>query len=181
MSAIEDGEKGLLKAEEFTTPPRVPAAAGDVEVNFCKRPTCTNFGVPASLNKYARRASAPASLPGTQYRLLGGGTAKNPQPMLHCLLCSEYPTIKSNQGVAEELARMEAYLVLRPRPSCTDAACANHGAAAPDKMRYQRFGKNSQGNPRFRCRACGVGGHHLLPAEPSIADHGRTGHGSALA
>lgn len=144
-----------MEVLDAAPPPRVPAADDDVEVNFCKLPTCDNFGVPASLKKYARRASAPASLPGTEYRLGGSGTSASAAPLLHCLLCNEYPPIKSNRGIAEELARISAYLVPPLGPSCPHEACANYGASAPDKKRYLRFGRNSQGSPRFRCRACG--------------------------
>lgn len=157
MSVKESDEKDTPHdvVDEAAPPPRVPAAVGDIEVNFCKRPTCANFGVPPSLKKYARRALAPASLPGTEYRVVGNGTTDRATPLLHCLLCNERPPIKSNQGIADELARISAYLIPPDGPSCPHQACANHGARAPDKQRYQRFGHNSQGNQRYRCRACG--------------------------
>lgn len=155
MSGKESGkETSSGKGAPAPATPRVPPPWDGIQVNFCKRPTCPNFGVPPSLKKYARRASA-AGLSGTEYRLLGRSEAGIATPVLHCLLCSEYPPIKSNQGIAEELSRLSAFLTPAPGASCPNTECANHGAMLPDKARYARFGVNSQGAQRYRCRACG--------------------------
>jgi hypothetical protein len=74
-------------------------ASRAIQVNFCKNPRCANFGVPASLSKWARRSKS-AGLPGTEYKV--GAAGKN-VPTLQCLLCGESLPIKSNAGVAEVL------------------------------------------------------------------------------
>ena len=38
--------------------PRVPNSADNIQVNFCKNPTCSNYGVPASIKKQPRGPGA---------------------------------------------------------------------------------------------------------------------------
>ncbi len=125
-------------------------ASRAIQVNFCKNPRCANFGVPASLSKWARRSKS-AGLPGTEYKV--GAAGKN-VPTLQCLLCGESLPIKSNAGVAEELERIGAYLTPEPGYACRTDGCANTIVAAPAPHAYHRFGRTERGSARYRCRAC---------------------------
>jgi transposase-like protein len=123
-----------------------------IQVNFCKNPACANFGVPASLRKYARRASAPTLLPGTEYTLQSGGAGL---PLLVCRLCGEFPPIKSNLGISEEIHRLADFMVPAPQPCCPVASCTNHCIPVGTKGAYYAYGKTDQGSKRYKCRACG--------------------------
>lgn len=122
-----------------------------LQVNFCKNPRCTNYGVPPAVAvKYARRAKAGAA-PGVDYRLGAFGAGL---PNLHCLLCKESIPLKSNRGVVEELTRLLAPFVDRAPLCCPRPGCSNAAVSAPNPAAYYRFGKTEGGSARYRCRAC---------------------------
>lgn len=155
------GTSGAVSSTPVSTkiPPTVTHAfpdgtRRDIQVNFCKNPTCANFGIPASLRKYARRAKAPTLLPGTEYTLRGGAGAGS--PVLICRLCGESLPLKSNLGISEEIYRLSGYLKPSEAPSCPYEACANHLVPATgSKGAYYAYGKTDQGSRRYKCRACG--------------------------
>jgi len=62
--------------------------------------------------------------------------------------------MKSNQGIAEEVRRLGAYL--QPAKACCPSeTCTNHTVPIDTPKAYQRFGTTAHGSPRFRCKACG--------------------------
>ena len=74
---------------------------------FVKNPTCPNYGVPASTKKQPRgrpRANVPGS---DNYKVL---SSARQVPILKCLFCNEYPPIKSNLAIQEEVSRLIEYL-----------------------------------------------------------------------
>ncbi len=121
-----------------------------VQVNFCKNPSCANFGVPSTLAKHAHRSKA-APGPGLDYRLDASdkGTAQ-----LRCLLCGETLPLKSNNGVCEEISRMTKHFIPDAKPSCKTALCANGGIGAPNTKAYYAFGRTDALSKRYQCRLC---------------------------
>src|SRR5579859_6049508 len=115
------GIQPVVKKSSKVPSPRVPPAADGLAVNFCKNPTCRNFGVPA----------VPASVWGAghpapdDYRLTGPSVAR----VLRCLGCNEYPPVKSNRAVVEERARRIAAITPKAQASCGTPGCGN--AAVP--------------------------------------------------
>jgi len=81
--------------------PRIPLEENGIQVNFCKNPTCDSYGVAASTQKQPRGRNA--RLKGDVYTVVGSGKGI---PMLRCHKCDEHPTLKSNQGIADEVQRM---------------------------------------------------------------------------
>lgn len=135
---------------------KVPPEIDGIQVNFCKCPTCANYGVPASLKKYAHRSKAPTLLPGTEYTLDGKNYGAGSVPSLKCLLCGEKPPIKSNLGIAEEVARLDTYLWEKREASCPNPACLNHGVGVSSgKPYYYSYGRSDIGSQRYKCRSCG--------------------------
>lgn len=133
--------------------PVVPVAVAGLDVNFCKNPTCANFGVPAKLVKFAKRkTTALGTVPGSAYALTGTGKAR---PALKCLLCGETFSLKSNLAVAEEVYRLTRYLLPTDPLCCPYAACSNHSTPIDTPDAYHRFGTTAAGTPRWRCRQCG--------------------------
>jgi transposase-like protein len=129
--------------------PRIPPESGGIQVNFCKKPTCPNFGVPAAQQTARGRSAAPRD----GYALTSAGRNF---PVLKCHGCGEHPPLKSNQGIHEERTRLSAYLVSPPAVTCPNPACQNHDTALQQgRAQYQAFGKTKGGSQRYRCKACG--------------------------
>ena len=124
----------------------LPPTSAGVQVNFCKNPTCANYGVPVPMQK-------TPGVKGT-YRLIGAGANKG-SIHVRCMLCNEKIPMKSNAGIVEELARMQAPLAALKPTCCPHASCANHAIPVGSAGAYKAFGYNSAGNPRWMCKACG--------------------------
>lgn len=129
---------------------RIPIAAGDIQVNFCKNPLCKYFGVPAGEEHVPKGRSANLRR-NDPYTISGGG---NGIQTLKCHGCNEFPPIKSNHGIREELDRMTRYLIPAKTPSCPDPSCPNHTVPITEKKAYYRFGSTKSGSKRYRCRLC---------------------------
>ncbi len=127
--------------------PRVPPSAGGIQVNFCKNPTCENFGVPVPETAWKGKASHGAQSPYTLTGAVGTGASAR------CNACGEHFPIKSNLGVFEEAWRISAQTFREP--CCPEILCGNHLAPVSTDGAYYRFGQTKAGSPRWRCRACG--------------------------
>lgn len=109
-------------------PARIPVPIQNLQYNFCKNPTCTNYGV----------EPIPKTKQGTPnlYTLVSGGKGF---PLLKCSCCGEMPPLKSNTGITEELNRISAYLQISKTQcelSCPDSNCSNHTVPVGTKKAY---------------------------------------------
>lgn len=135
-----------LTKSEVAKPPRIPPEYNGLQYNFCKCPTCLNFGIPPS----PKGSVEPVG----KYYIGAGG---KDYPLLKCPHCGEQPPLKSNQGIMEELDRISAYLYIKPistTATCPNPDCCNHTIPIGTKKAYRSFGKNSSGAPRFQCAVC---------------------------
>jgi transposase-like protein len=131
---------------------RVPVEVGAIQVNFCKNPQCQNFGVPASTQRQPRGKGA-AERGRDTYSVVGSGRGT---PMLRCSLCGQYPTIKSNKAIYEELSRLWEPFDTIPIRTCPNQDCPNHHIDREEgKARYHLFGRTKAGSIRYRCKGCG--------------------------
>ncbi len=127
--------------------PRVPHAAQGVDVNFCRKPKCENFGVPSP---QAVQRGPGASNP---YTVVANG--KN-TPAARCNACGEHITLKSNSGVLEESLRI---LAAHSRDaSCPEPLCSNHRMpvhvkGAPHHDSIPLVGVTTSGPMARKCRA----------------------------
>jgi hypothetical protein len=132
---------------------RIPVEVGAIQVNFCKNPQCQNFGVPAS-TKRQPRGGVPAS---TKRQPRGRGAAERGRdtysvvgsgrgtPMLRCSFCGQYPTIKSNKAIHEELSRFCKPFDTIAIPSCPNQDCPNHHIdIEKGKTHYHLFGRTQK-------------------------------------
>ena len=143
--------------------PRVPPEYDGLQVNFCKDPTCPNFGVPlaptrraaAAISNAAKAAAATAE-PGTRTATPGHYTVKGRgiDPMAVCGICGASFPFKSNQGIVEERDRLKRYLAQHPPATCRTAGCANSAPIGTGDA-WAVHGKTKSGNPRWRCSVCG--------------------------
>lgn len=130
--------------------PRIPLECGGIQVNFCKSPACDNYGVPASTRKQPR-GRGHASTDG--YKVVAAGKSYS---LLECLKCGEFPPIKNNESIDEELQRMLSGIPATQEASCPYAECSNHDIGiSAGKQHYSAYGKSSAGAPRYKCKACG--------------------------
>jgi len=130
---------------------RVPKGIGSIQVNFCKNPQCKNFGIPASTERQPRGRGA-AERGRDTYTVVGSGRGT---PMLRCSLCGQYPTIKSNKAIHEELSRFWQPLDTIIS-TCPDQSCTNHHINIENgKAHYHSFGWTNAGSKRYRCKSCG--------------------------
>jgi transposase-like protein len=126
---------------------RIPPETGGIQVNFCKKPTCANYGIPAS-----QRISCGRNAIKDNYTISASGKGI---PVLKCHGCGEHPPMKSNSGIAEEQQRLSGYLNSPPEPYCLNDSCPNHQVgifSAPSN--YIAFGKTAAGAQRYRCKLC---------------------------
>ena len=142
--------------------PRVPRhAVADIvnqektiQVNHCRNPACESYG------------AAPRTMPGRtgpsaerdpNYRL--HSTNRGLVPALLCKSCGEIPPVKSNDGIAAEIARLietDGWWTLEERTACKNPDCRNVGrSVARHPREYTRRGHSSSGGQRYKCRSCG--------------------------
>ena len=127
--------------------PRSPKAANGIQVNFCKLPTCKNYGVPADTKRYPQ-GRPRRSEKRDKYRRCGDRSPRENTPYMQCLLCGgEFP-LKSNLAIYEEFERFSEHFNLTPPPllSCPNRRCPNHLVGIDvGKKAYQKSGKTKSG------------------------------------
>lgn len=127
---------------------RIPPEHGGIQINFCKNPTCDNFGQPevGGVAKWAKNSQA-------RYKVSSAGKG---YPHLTCLRCNSLFPMKSNLGIHEELERLDAHSMASLwEASCPAESCDQHGlGVSAGKPFYASFGATKAGSPRWRCNAC---------------------------
>lgn len=89
--------------------PRVPLPANldllgehrTIQVNHCRQPDCSNFGVPA---RHKKQKPGPSPDRDPAYKV--HSTAKGQFPSLRCKSRGENPPMKSNASIATEVERL---------------------------------------------------------------------------
>lgn len=140
------------------TGPRIPPESShifsdgtsfSIQITHCKNPICANFGItPKPESIKGRKAGTNDS-----YLISGIGPGES---ALSCKLCGKYTTIKSNAGIAEELARLSEPLAKKQPVRCPDGSCINSKQGwGVGSDRYTGYGKTKSGNQRYKCKSCG--------------------------
>ena len=99
--------------------PRIPPEHDGIQVNHCKSPVCPNYGV----------APRQSSVRGCNSYILDSRN-KGISSCI-CTSCGEGFPLKSNLGIAEEVARMASYLLPARAIYCRNDACSNHVDQVP--------------------------------------------------
>ncbi len=81
---------------------------------------------------------------------------KGQRVRIKCKRWNQYSTLKSNQGVFEEMNRLSAYLHSdEVVDGCPNEDCGNYGIDVSEgKPFYQKFGVTDTGSRRYRCKGC---------------------------
>ena len=123
--------------------PRVPPESHGINVNFCKNPTCSNFGIPIEATAIKGHGAV------NRYSVVASGKGL---PTARCNTCGEHFPLKSNLGVFEETWRILGETL--GEPSCPVQSCDNHRVPLSAPKAYYAFGKTKAGSQRYRCRCC---------------------------
>lgn len=126
--------------------PRVPASLGEVSVNSCAFPECTNFGIPATQER-------------NDPNYVISGTGKS-TAAIRCRECGRHVSIKSNIAVHEEIERQQfkaqlSTVIRQDGLGCNNTECESFGLqidSAPTN--YRKVGYTDKGNPRMQCMSC---------------------------
>jgi transposase-like protein len=142
------------KSSAAVSGPRIPEASHGIQVNFCKLPTCDNYGK-ADDTKRAKRGRHKAGDEKVRYVVIGEKKPSSKTPYAKCSLCKEQFPLKSNQAIYEEVERLTDFLIPPPQATCPNAACPNHKIGIDaGKKAYQSFGRSAIGSQRYRCKGC---------------------------
>ena len=125
-----------------------------IQVNHCRNPHCANYGVPARTEK-----QGPGPSPDRDMNYKTHSTSKGQVPSIRCKSCQNNPPLKSNAGIASEVARLIDAGGLRPKAEtlcCRNSDCENHARPiALNRGRYHRVGRRPSGRGYyFQCKAC---------------------------
>jgi len=138
----------LLSQQPDKVPPvpRVPPEVDGVQLNFCKTPTCSNYGIPPE--PVSTKGTAARTNP-NRYTIVASGKGL---PMARCNACGESFSLKNNRGIVDERNRLRPVEV---EPCCPHEDCSQHGLGVSiGSPFYAAFGKTTTGAPRWRCNAC---------------------------
>lgn len=126
---------------------RIPDGVNGIQINFCKNPLCSNFGIPAPES----RGAVPGGI--GSYTLIGfSGRGR----VLSCQLCKRTSVLRSNLAIFQELIRFNPSDYRHQNASCPDESCDSFGLGpAQFPHLYYKHGVTRRGEPRFRCKCCG--------------------------
>jgi transposase-like protein len=123
--------------------PRIPVESDGIQLNFCKTPTCSNYGIPPE--QVASRGPGSSN----RYIIVSAGQG---MPMARCNACGESFLLKSNIGIIEERNRFRPVF---KEPCCPHDDCEHHGiGVSAGKPVYSSFGQSEIGSKRWKCMAC---------------------------
>ena len=132
----------------------LPGSERTIQVNHCKMPDCSSFGVPARTKPGKTGPSPDRDMHYKLHSTKGGQI-----PSIRCKACLDNPPVRSNASIVKEVERLaeEAGIwTLEESMGCRDADCENHDqpiAFHPDE--YRRRGKPRSGlGHYYECRRC---------------------------
>jgi transposase-like protein len=134
---------------------RIPPPHEGLQVNSCRNPECSNFGVEALAQVTRGRPKAGSAGAGTDLYTLSGHKGITPDSFLKCRACNRTLSVKSNRAIAEELERISMYLHPRPLEDvCRTSGCENGLYSVTDHPdRYASQGARGKSH-RYRCKSC---------------------------
>lgn len=130
---------------------RLPLPFDGVDINFCRTPSCTAYGILPDPHK--RPNGAPPAPPDA---LRGAVKGAQHEEFFDCPHCASTARLKNNRAIAEEYRRLKGLQDRDPTAvSCRTESCFAHGFP-PEQYPtfYWRFGRTAGGDPRWRCRLC---------------------------
>jgi hypothetical protein len=133
----------------------IPEPHEYVQVNFCRTPSCVNFGKVPELFRTVFDSQNRKGTTSDGYRIAGQGGGSSG---LYCKHCNKSTRLKSNKAVVQERDRQARHMMATPltQVRCPDEECSNHLPQGSLAECFQKFGSTKSGSPRFRCRACGT-------------------------
>ena len=117
----------------------IPEAIAGLQINFCKKPQCRNFGIPPEGHQ-------------DTYRYIEQDSQRH---ALQCKSCGRVTILKSNHSVVHERERL-SYKIPQPQVlCCPNQQCPNHFLQVSlNPKQFHKFGTTAAGQPRYRCKSC---------------------------
>lgn len=142
----------------------IPKAHQGVQLNFCKNPTCKNYGKPPQQPKL--KPNGEYTSIGGDYRLQIKRRPNRPSSLvLSCNICKYVSNVISNKAVFQETERLSKQFYLID-PSCPNTGKEeNKRNGTPEGRRYQKVVKTVRGKERTFTRlkpACENHNHGIL-------------------
>lgn len=134
-----------MKKKSYTT--FIPLGSSDI--NCCRNPFCDNFLEPSEYPDFI--IGPNKKNPNKKYSRIGNSHGVQ----LRCNACNETFPIKNQPSLTDEYDRIQKPKFKPSIDSCPDESCDNHRITVGfGKEFYSKFGKNSAGAPRFKCKCC---------------------------
>lgn len=119
-----------------------PRAYKGYQINFCKNPTCKNYGVPPSAPK--KKSNGDFSKDIGAYKVQVTRSKRNGKQtvkLLTCKLCNSASTLFSNKGIIQEVERLQSIYKLEV-PRCPNTALyPDKRKGIADGRRYEKIRK----------------------------------------
>ena len=150
---------------------KLPGIERTIQVNHCKMPDCSNFGIPAR-TKQAKPGPSRGRDPHYKVHSTKAGTV----PSVRCKACKDNPPVKSNDSIVQEVERLaeeSGIWRLLESTSCGNGEFVNHGRPIDyHHDEYCKRGKPPSGNGHYhQCKNCG---RRTLASDPiRLHDHNR--------
>ena len=134
---------------------KLPGETRAIQVNHCKMPDCSNFGIPARTKHGKRGPSADRDL---HYKV--HSTKRGQIPSVRCKECKDNPPIKSNDSIRQEVDRLmgeDGIWTLEESTGCRNEDCDNHDRPVGfHPKEYRKRGKPKSGKGHYyECKQCG--------------------------
>ncbi|EJG0969542.1 IS1 family transposase [Vibrio parahaemolyticus] len=130
---------------------RIPLKEADIQVNTCKNPKCSQFGLEPELRHSIIHDLNDGQPKRDPFYAISGLAADTPG--LKCKACNVISPIKSNKGVHQEYKRLSLYLESQ-KHTCPNHECSNHLLDVNSNPKsYYKFG-STNGSQRFQCKLC---------------------------
>ncbi len=168
---------------------KIPAGFEGIQVNFCKNPNCSQYGISADTPVGTGMPPIGSSLrPGYRYGTkvsIVPGVPKRTTPSIQCRLCgggkfTNNIPLKDNRDIHAEFTRMMSVFD-RKDPTRHTGTCSKKNVSVLDHpTQFHSYGKTVAGTPRFRCKECKI--VFTLSLDPALRrrDLGRTAEGFRL-
>ncbi|MFT4804615.1 MAG: DNA polymerase III epsilon subunit [Psychroserpens sp.] len=128
------------KPEKFP----LPRAYEGYQINYCKNPKCSNYGIPPKFPNPMKIGKSTKTLGDYKISLAPSNKTERKQ-MLHCKICNSASLIFSNKSIIQEVKRLQSIYQLKV-PCCPNTGqLPNKRTGTPDGRRYKKIVKKIRG------------------------------------
>ncbi len=122
----------------------LPRAYEGYQINYCKNPKCSNYGIPPKFPNPTKLGKSTKIL--GDYKISSAPSNKTERrQMLHCKICNTASLIFSNKSIVQEVKRLQSIYQLNV-PCCPNTGLLpDKRNGIPDGRRYKKIIKKVRG------------------------------------